>query len=1253
MAYQNINQYVYQKWKLKLVYDGQDMSLASDERDFNEEVVFSPFLIAQTYGKKLPIYFDINSSESWIPKNLTYKNYNEENLFVSENYYEPDNLDIDCFEINQSCDIGLTGIDNGLVDKMTGETITFTNGLFNDYLKFDRLYFDRRLKLFQVTGYTGTYSRFSGITAQTLYEVVSKENLQVGKYHELYGGFYQGFYKLFGYDYNILPDRMNKGWSIEMLLKPRFINEYLPSPGETTLNEIYPNNKNTFFYLGTRAENKFYHHADGTAPCFTGYTRVTTPLANCVSTCSCCDPEIFNSRCIFIYPPRSQNNQHDPHVNYGCNVCNGDNTKKIQCGCDCNELPCQSCGWECQTHICPIYFKRVLSFSICNDNGTIDDNFDVYFNNHLVGSVVFSANSVTNYIFVADNTSPSISFSGIPYTCSGTTNIIRFSEDKVRDGQNLIKLYNVKNNNNGNSGIVEVKQFSLTGGTLVDPTTIDNFTFSGVSNQDYNFYFNYGHIIPGITPTPVPTPSPTPTCDAPPPPSCTPKCHSCDSCGGSCYPGSTCGCGCSGVQSNPFDTIEDTCEKDPKMDTLSNNISLRLCGDPKNPGIGVRVLKITGDCETTGTCVTGQTYVTGYTIQDICTPPIYPYCLNVNPEWLDDEHWFQVNVVWERYTFIEECDLFWYGGLGVITQEEYLQSLANNAQSLIAPPYTNDQSVAEKITLVQMNQLWLEQEKYRRGRLKIYINGKIFYTIEDFEEVIPRALNTDKERQLGVPFSVSWGGGTQGLHENLTFSSCSGLTGNYIQDPECLPTNILNNSSLSGMQTNILLEQNFGGTFEGGISQFRMYVEPLGSDEVKHNFKLLKDKFLMFDPDCPDCQTKFCLPNDFTYEIIPVPSPTPLPTTTPTPTPTPSPSPLPQLIVNILLEILPGSVILKATVTYNTGLPNDTYIYFDAILTTKTNEIIVVPKRVLINSGTMMGVFETTLDLDFDSIEDVVFIEEAQIVGHDITPDFINEIRKHTPPTNTPTNTPTPTTTPTSTPTPTPTPTSTNTPTPTPTPTSTNTPTPTPTNTPTPTPTATPGATPTPTPTNTPTPTPTSTNTPTPTSTTTPTPTPTSTTTPTPTPTSTSTPTPTPTPTPTSTTTPTPTPTPTPTSTITPTPTPTPSPSVGPTIYFGKLSTPDFTAGQESLLSGTQSFDSTNIHIMIPQGGGYGYYLIPEDMTQPSLVRNSSEGCAGFVVPIISKPNVTIPDIFGNLTIYKVYRTYVSTYAQVDLWLCE
>ena len=55
MAYQNINQYNYPKLKLQVIYDGQDMSLASDEIDYNQEVVFSPFIIGVESGKKLPI----------------------------------------------------------------------------------------------------------------------------------------------------------------------------------------------------------------------------------------------------------------------------------------------------------------------------------------------------------------------------------------------------------------------------------------------------------------------------------------------------------------------------------------------------------------------------------------------------------------------------------------------------------------------------------------------------------------------------------------------------------------------------------------------------------------------------------------------------------------------------------------------------------------------------------------------------------------------------------------------------------------------------------------------------------------------------------------------------------------------------------------------------------------------------------------------------------------------------------------------
>ena len=715
MAGQNINQYVFQKYKINTVNESMDMSLASDERDYNEEVIFSPYLIAETYGNKLPINIDINNPLTSQGLTLNYKNFNSNNVFVSQNYYNPNNEDLTCFSSSTLCDVGLTGIDNGLVDKMTGETLNYTKGLYNDFLKFDRLHFDRRFKLFQVTGYTQSNNKFSGITKDTLYEVVSKNDPQFGKYHELYGGFYQGFYKLFGFDYEVLPERSSKGWSVEMLLRPRFVNEYNLLPTETTLNEIYPKNKNTFFYFGTRSENKFYHHADGHPNCLTGYTRVTNSLSGCPSTCACCDRTVTDSRCVYVYPPRSYNNQHDPHLNYGCPLCGGDKKISLTCGCGCNESSCETCGWECQIHNCE---------------------------------------------------------------------------------------------------------------TVILPT-----------------------------PTPSPTPTPTPSCETQTPvctPTCT-KCETCDEC-------TTCG-------PTGFTSIEYTCETDPLFDVMSNNISFKLCGDVKNPQIGVKVLRFTGGCETTGTCVTGKTYVTGYTIDEYCSPPIYPYCEIVNPDFLNEEHWFLVNVTWERYSWFDFCDLKFYGGLFDITKFEYLESLANNSVELIRPPLTHNGKSGELIELVNLNETWLEEKKYRLGRLKIYVNGKKIYTIEDFEEVIPRGLFTDKEKQIGVPFNISWGGGTQGLHENLTFSSCSALTSNYIQDPECLPNNILSGTTLSGLSTNILLEQNFGGTFDGGISQFRFYIDPLESDEIKHNFKLLKDKFILFDPDCPDCDTKFCKTNDLTYEI--------------------------------------------------------------------------------------------------------------------------------------------------------------------------------------------------------------------------------------------------------------------------------------------------------------------------------------------------------------------------------------------------
>ena len=157
------------------------------------------------------------------------------------------------------------------------------------------------------------------------------------------------------------------------------------------------------------------------------------------------------------------------------------------------------------------------------------------------------------------------------------------------------------------------------------------------------------------------------------------------------------------------------------------------------------------------------------------------------------------------------------------------------------------ESVPEPATVevVNINDQWLQEKNYRNGKLKIFVNGRLFMVIENFEEIIPRPLNSLKETQVGVAYNISIGGGTQGLHDNLTMSGCSdsisGMT--YQQDPECLPTDVLDQTIYSGLTTEIHLEEFFGGNFIGDISAFRMYTEPLNAAQIKHNYKVLKDRY--------------------------------------------------------------------------------------------------------------------------------------------------------------------------------------------------------------------------------------------------------------------------------------------------------------------------------------------------------------------------------------------------------------------------
>jgi hypothetical protein len=141
-------------------------------------------------------------------------------------------------------DIGLTGIDNGFIyynkeeisneeflNILTGSTYDISDG-------------DGRLFLSPITGNTGNFEYPT--------EVVEEEGK---KYISFKGGFYQGFYKLFGFDYQTLPSYVDNEWNLQFVIRRRPDYE----TGVNTLNALHPENKGIFFYMGTRAENKFWH----------------------------------------------------------------------------------------------------------------------------------------------------------------------------------------------------------------------------------------------------------------------------------------------------------------------------------------------------------------------------------------------------------------------------------------------------------------------------------------------------------------------------------------------------------------------------------------------------------------------------------------------------------------------------------------------------------------------------------------------------------------------------------------------------------------------------------------------------------------------------------------------------------------------------------------------------------------------------------------------------------------------------------
>ena len=100
------------------------------------------------------------------------------------------------------------------------------------------------------------------------------------------------------------------------------------------------------------------------------------------------------------------------------------------------------------------------------------------------------------------------------------------------------------------------------------------------------------------------------------------------------------------------------------------------------------------------------------------------------------------------------------------------------------------------------------------GKMKFmfYVNGKLVYVSREMPQLELRALHDLYEKQEGIPYNISLGGGTQGLAETIQK--------NYMLNPTRVYP----------------LERNFAGSFIGYISSFRVYNCFMEQMIIENNF---------------------------------------------------------------------------------------------------------------------------------------------------------------------------------------------------------------------------------------------------------------------------------------------------------------------------------------------------------------------------------------------------------------------------------
>ncbi len=238
-------------------------------------------------------------------------------------------------------------------------------------------------------------------------------------------------------------------------------------------------------------------------------------------------------------------------------------------------------------------------------------------------------------------------------------------------------------------------------------------------------------------------------------------------------------------------TTQTTQEKDRNADIVNNVLGFRIKDDGS---IGYRTITVTGvcsavtattvvDCNTQCGCGcssnTGSTsgYTTATTVtEEYITGTSINECYSMSGL-VQTDVWTHIGIRFKPYEYFEGCELNFKGR--------------------------------------------------RKGSLSVYVNGYLKWKLDDFDEFIFRELDEYREKQQGVPFNYSFGGGTQGLLESNT------VNGPDVKDED------------------LVVENNFAGTFEGGVSKFKLYGCALDITTIRTELNSVITDFY------PECENEF------------------------------------------------------------------------------------------------------------------------------------------------------------------------------------------------------------------------------------------------------------------------------------------------------------------------------------------------------------------------------------------------------------